>query len=118
MWYSCITVQQTDEGAIEAQVTTDPESPWFSGHFPGDPILPGIAQLKMVTDVVGKGVQKELHLLALSRIKFKKLIRPGDVLNIHAAAGTKENNYLFRITSDQDTVCSGTLTLAVTKQEN
>ncbi|MBU0961965.1 MAG: 3-hydroxyacyl-ACP dehydratase, partial [Proteobacteria bacterium] len=71
MWYSIITVQQTDDDAIVAQVTTDQQSPWFSGHFPGDPILPGIAQLKMVTDVIGKALEKDLHLIGLTRIKFK-----------------------------------------------
>ncbi|MBU1137948.1 MAG: hypothetical protein KKD01_07165 [Proteobacteria bacterium] len=117
MWYSIITVQQTDDDAIVAQVTTDQQSPWFSGHFPGDPILPGIAQLKMVTDVIGKALEKDLHLIGLTRIKFKKLIRPGVVLDIHAISGKQENNYSFRITSNQENVCSGTLTLAP-KQEN
>jgi len=33
----------TEDGMV-ARVTTDSGSPWFTGHFPGDPILPGIAK--------------------------------------------------------------------------
>lgn len=117
MWYSFITVQQTDDNAIVAQATTDQQSPWFSGHFPGDPILPGIAQLQMVTDAIAKALEKDLHLIGLTRIKFKKLIRPGVVLDIYAVGGKQKNNYSFRITSNQENVCSGTLALAP-KQEN
>lgn len=116
MWYSSLSVDLVDN-AITAQVTTDPLSPWFSGHFPGDPVLPGIAQLKMVTDVVARALAQDLCLVELTRIKFKKLIRPGEILDIHAWAGHKENTYSFRISSNQHDVCSGTLTLAP-KQEN
>ncbi|MBU0943108.1 MAG: hypothetical protein KJ804_12715 [Proteobacteria bacterium] len=116
MWYSYITIQQSDDGAITAKVTTDSQSPWFAGHFPGDPILPGIAQLKMVTDVIAKALEKDLHLIGLTRIKFKKLIRPGVMLDIHASSTKQENNFSFRITSNRENVCSGTLTLAA-KQE-
>lgn len=116
MWYSSISIEQTND-AVRAQVTTDPQSPWFSGHFPGDPILPGIAQLQMVTNVIAQARNKDLRLVDLTRIKFKKLIRPGDILDIHALAAGKENTYTFRISSKQEDVCSGTLTLAPT-QEN
>jgi acyl carrier protein len=116
MWYSSLTVQQTDD-AITAQVTTEPQSPWFSGHFPGDPVLPGIAQLQMVADIVARALAQDLVLVELTRIKFKKLIRPGEILDICARAGNKENTYTFRISSKQEDVCSGTLTLAPT-QEN
>ncbi|MBW6520362.1 MAG: hypothetical protein K0A99_05010 [Desulfoarculaceae bacterium] len=111
MWYSSISVQQRDD-AITAQVTTDPQSPWFSGHFPGDPILPGIAQLQMVTDIVAKALVMDMHLIDLTRIKFKKLVRPGEILDISILAGNKENTYSFRISSRQEDVCSGILTLA------
>lgn len=111
MWYSSISIEQTND-AVRAQVTTDPQSPWFSGHFPGDPILPGIAQLQMVTNVIAQARNKDLRLVDLTRIKFKKLIRPGDILDIHALAASKENTYTFRISSKQEDVCSGTLTLA------
>lgn len=99
-----------------AQVTADSRSPWFAGHFPEDPILPGIAQLSMVTDSIANALQKELSLKSIARIKFKKIIRPGDILDIHIMATKKEGHYSFRISSMEEDVCSGRLVLAL-KQE-
>ncbi len=117
MWYTYISAGLDSEKVVVAQVTTDKLSPWFSGHFPGDPILPGIAQLNMVTETVAKVLGKKLSLQSLARIKFKKIIRPGAILDIQAHAGKKENHYQFRITSKQEEVCSGRLVLVPKKEQ-
>lgn len=117
MWYSCITANLDTDNAVVAQVTTDQQSPWFAGHFPDDPILPGIAQIDMVTETIGKVLHREVTLQSITRIKFKKIIRPGDILDIHAQAGKKENHYSFRITSKEQEVCSGRLVLTPTQEQ-
>lgn len=88
-------------------MTTDGQSPWFAGHFPDNPILPGIAQLKMVADCIAATREDDVRMSALSRVKFKKIVRPGDVLDIHAAIGNKKDQYAFRISSNNEDVCSG-----------
>ena len=117
MWYSTITAELDSNNEVTAKVTTDPQSPWFSGHFPDDPILPGVAQLQMVTASIAKVLRQEFVLQQVARIKFRKLIRPGDVLDIHAWAGKKENHYSFHITSKRQEVCSGRLVLAPKKEQ-
>ena len=116
MWYSYIDAEFNDRGAIRARVTTEADSPWFAGHFPGDPVLPGIAQLHMVSESILKTVKQDLAVQSLSRIKFKKLIRPGNILDILIETGKKENSYSFRITSEQQEVCSGRMVLTPTKE--
>ena len=96
---------------MSTSVITDTTSPWFSGHFPGDPIFPGIAQLEMVADLIGSARQDELRITSLSRVKFRKIVRPGEQLDIQATAGNKENQYNFKITSGNEDVCSGIITL-------
>ena len=117
MWYSTIKSGLDDMNCVRATVSTDQHSPWFSGHFPGDPILPGVAQLHMVTASIAKVLQRQLVLQSVARIKFKKLIRPGDVLDIRAEATAKENQYSFQITSEQQEVCSGRLVLSTQKEQ-
>jgi 3-hydroxyacyl-[acyl-carrier-protein] dehydratase len=96
-----------DETQITASIATDGNSPWFSGHFPDNPILPGIAQLKMVADLLAKVVAGNLCITGLSRVKFRKIVRPGEVLDIHVKSSNTENQYIFRITSGDEDVCSG-----------
>jgi len=88
-------------------VATDGNSPWFSGHFPDNPILPGIAQLKMVADLISKSVEGNMYLTGVTRVKFRKIVRPGEVLDIDVTSGNKKNQYIFKITSGDQDVCSG-----------
>ncbi len=117
MWYTVIQAENDSEGAVHAKVSTDAQSPWFAGHFPGDPILPGIAQLNMVTECIERVLQQKLVLQKLARVKFKKLIRPGDILDIHAVAGKQNNNYTFSIQHNNQQVCSGRLVLIPGKEQ-
>ncbi len=112
MWYSFVEVIQQEKDEITARVTTDGRSPWFSGHFPDNPILPGIAQLKMVADIIGASRKEDLRMAGLSRVKFRKIVRPGELLDIHATPGKLKDQYAFRITSSNEEVCSGMMRLA------
>ncbi len=111
-WYCVATAGLDSKKNVFATVTVDANSPWFAGHFPDEPILPGIAQLNIVTECIEKVLQKDLFLQKLTRIKFKQLIRPGDVLDIHAVIGKDENSYTFYIQNNEKEVCSGRLVLA------
>ena len=95
------------ETNITSSVTTDSNSPWFSGHFPDNPILPGIAQLKIVVDILAKEFADKLCITGLSRVKFRKIVRPGENLDIHVTNSNIDNQYIFRITSGDEDVCSG-----------
>jgi len=92
---------------MSATVATAAESPWFSGHFPDDPILPGIAQLKMVVDLISASRLDVTHLTGLSRVKFRKIVRPDEKLDIQVTRTGKEDQYIFKITSGGEEVCSG-----------
>ena len=102
------------EGKIVASVTIDAHSPWFSGHFPDDPILPGIAQLKMVADLIAGSRAGDRCLTGVSRVKFRKIVRPGELLDIQVTCGDKKDQFLFRITSGGEDVCSGWMFFATT----
>jgi 3-hydroxymyristoyl/3-hydroxydecanoyl-(acyl carrier protein) dehydratase len=94
---------------ITASVIADSNSSWFSGHFPNNPILPGIAQLKMVADLITRPQGGNLSMAGLSRVKFRKLVKPGDRLDIEIECCAGEDHYMFKITSGNDDVCSGKL---------
>ncbi len=52
-------------------------SPFFAGHFPGHPILPGIAHLALVAKALGNPPLAEVRVL-----KLRKPVLPGDVLDL------------------------------------
>lgn len=113
MWHTLVEFKKTGKSEIKAQVTTDHDSLWFSGHFPDNPILPGIAQLGMVADCIAAARENTVSLTGLSRIKFRKIVRPGELLDIHATCDNKKDQYTFRITSRDVDVCSGIMRFAI-----
>ena len=104
--------RQLQKNEIVGRVTTDRQSSWFSGHFPDNPILPGIAQLKMVADLIAASRDDGRHMTGLSRVKFRKIVKPGEILDIFATFLQIKEQYVFRITSGTDEVCSGVILFA------
>lgn len=112
MWHEIDGIETSDSGEIATRVSVPPESSWFSGHFPDDPILPGIAQLGFVYETVRRIAGPEYCLAGVSRVKFKKMVRPHDDLKISIAPKKDQvKAYAFRIIMGNDLVCSGNLKL-------
>ena len=112
MWYSLLDLKQSASGAIQAHISVDDSSPWFSGHFPDNPILPGIAQLGIVADVLSRSTGKNVYIQRLNRIKFKKIVRPSEQLAIEIHPTATTNLYTFLITKEAQDICSGSMLLA------
>jgi 3-hydroxyacyl-[acyl-carrier-protein] dehydratase len=112
MWHALGSIQTSETGQWYTEVQVVPESQWFSGHFPGDPVLPAIAQLGMVYDAVCKASGIGFRITGFSRVKFKRIIRPGDRLKITILPKKDQAGvYAFRILIGDDTACTGSMAL-------
>jgi 3-hydroxyacyl-[acyl-carrier-protein] dehydratase len=112
MWYQLIDIKRSRNREIRADIIVPAESAWFDGHFPGDPVLPGLAQVSMVFDVIQKASKGQWRASSVSRVRFKRMIRPDDHLEVIAAPLAKEaNGFSFRIQINGDMVCSGVMRL-------
>jgi len=65
--------------------------PYFSGHFPGNPVMPGVLQLEAMAQVSGilmilrAGFERKGALfLSADKVKFRRPVTPGDQLRITA----------------------------------
>lgn len=72
-----------------ARTYIEPDAFWFEGHFPGNPITPGVLMIEMLaqTGAVCAGSLPEnkgkTGLFAkIDKAKFKRLVLPGDVLEL------------------------------------
>jgi 3-hydroxymyristoyl/3-hydroxydecanoyl-(acyl carrier protein) dehydratase len=78
------------EGAAEYRVRGD--EPFLRGHFPGDPIFPGVLLVEAAAQLAGIVAQSDpsipplpgLKLAALRSVKITGAARPGDVIQIEA----------------------------------
>ena len=65
------------------------DEPFFPGHFPGHPIMPGVLQLEAIAQVAGilmlmraEGRHQLAYFLSAENVKWRKPVLPGDVLVI------------------------------------
>lgn len=117
MWHTLSIAHGADTKEITARVCTSADSFWFDGHFPDEPILPGIGQLGMVADVLGAFFDRPVTVTGVRRVKFRRLVRPGEELSITAKQKTT-NAYSFRMTTGSDEmVSSGIMTIALNKEQ-
>jgi len=58
------------------------DHPAFAGHFPGEPILPGVVLLDAALDHVRRTDRHGMHRSKILAAKFLRVVRPGDILRI------------------------------------
>ena len=65
------------------------DEPFFQGHFPGHPIMPGVLIIEAMAQVGGVGalnmkdnLGKLAYFLSINNAKFRKPVFPGDTLRI------------------------------------
>lgn len=60
-----------------------PDHPAFAGHFPGNPIVPGVVLLDEALHAIGMLTGSDLSACRISAVKFLSPVRPGEPLHIH-----------------------------------
>lgn len=61
---------------ITAQILLNKEHLIFGGHFPGNPILPGVCTVQIIRELLEKGIERKLQLSKASNIKYLGFISP------------------------------------------
>jgi len=75
-----------EENHIIARKNVSFNEPFFQGHFPGEPVMPGVLILEGIAQsgciYVGHRDQRDrmIYLASISEAKFKRRVIPGDVL--------------------------------------
>nr|WP_319395709.1 hydroxymyristoyl-ACP dehydratase [uncultured Desulfobacter sp.] len=106
--YELTEISMTQDSVITAQFIVKSGSPWFEGHFPDNPIVPGIAQMNMIFDLMQRTMGPGLKLEGFKRVRFKQLIRPDTPISVLVKPGKKSpNRFEYQLTADQKIVCTG-----------
>lgn len=66
----------SEEGAIEASLEIHAGHRIFEGHFPGQPVTPGVCMMQMIQEIAEKAVGCRLQLLTADDMKFLAIIDP------------------------------------------
>lgn len=62
--------------SVQATIRLNPDHVIFAGHFPGQPVVPGVCMLQIVKELLEGVVQQRLCLLRASNSKFLTVLTP------------------------------------------
>lgn len=91
---------------IVAERTFGPEEEFFKGHFPGNPIVPGVLIVEAMAQVGGVLVyasfKEELdeqgltgaYLAGLEGVRFRSVVKPGDLIRMEVSIERKRSRII------------------------
>jgi UDP-3-O-[3-hydroxymyristoyl] N-acetylglucosamine deacetylase/3-hydroxyacyl-[acyl-carrier-protein] dehydratase len=94
-------VEFIGEGELVAIKNVTINEPYFQGHYPGEPVMPGVLQIESMAQAagvlllrVGSTEGKTPYLMSVDKVKFRRPVRPGDQLVINAKLTKTRGNKL------------------------
>jgi len=99
-----------DDGGWQARLRVEDDHPALDGHFQGNPILPGIAQVGLAVHGASQAAGSAVVVTAIPSVRFRKVVRPGEVLELRVERPDPGGTVRFELRSAGALACSGSLT--------
>ena len=99
--------EDVPQGSIGLRVQVAADNPYFRGHFPGKPVLPGIVQLMMVERLLKTALGDGCQAVEFRRVRFSAPIGPRAELRVEVTRSGTAGHGSFRIESNGSQACRG-----------
>jgi 3-hydroxyacyl-[acyl-carrier-protein] dehydratase len=103
--YPILMIDRLEEIVIDRSAVgiknVSANEPFFQGHFPGKPIMPGVLIIEamaqtaatLVVYTIGDNVEGRLvYFMSVESARFRKMVVPGDQLRVHVKRIHKRGN--------------------------
>jgi 3-hydroxyacyl-[acyl-carrier-protein] dehydratase len=84
--------QDAAAGTINALLSINKAHDIFKGHFPAQPVVPGVCMMQMVRELVELHVKRDLVIRQADNMKFLAIIDPNQYSQIEANVTYSEDN--------------------------
>lgn len=75
-FYTVEKLENVSEGKYTAVITLNNQHDIFKGHFPGNPVTPGVCMMQIIKELSQEIVGSSLFMISSSNVKFMALINP------------------------------------------
>lgn len=121
-----VVALDTEAKKIVGQKCVTINEPFFQGHFPGSPIMPGVLIIEALAQAggvltqltLGRDAQSKLfYLVKVDNVRFNKQVVPGDVLELHVEVKRMIRNMALyygeakvdgEVVASAEVLCAGT----------
>ena len=80
-----ISDKVTSATEIWAELFINANHKIFEGHFPNQPVVPGVCMMQMIKEILEEVLGKETNLVSAAELKFLAVINPQENNLIHAS---------------------------------
>lgn len=109
------------EGVCHAKYLVKENEYFCSGHFPGNPIVPGVIQCEIMAQSCALLVKEDLLgkttlYTGIDKVRFKSIVKPGDLCEITARLLSRKGPMVFcqaELRVKGNLCCKGELSFAL-----
>ena len=81
-FYIKTLIQTTDK--IEALIEINAQHEIFIGHFPNQPVVPGVCMMQIIKEIFESALAKKTNLINADQLKFLAVLDPSKNIIVHA----------------------------------
>lgn len=75
-FYTILSKKKSSENTFSATIVINENHAIFEGHFPQNPVVPGVCMLQMVKDLMEDELHKSIQLQSIGNVKFTAVVNP------------------------------------------
>jgi 3-hydroxyacyl-[acyl-carrier-protein] dehydratase len=67
---------KVEGGEVSAKIELQSHHPIFEGHFPGEPVMPGVTMIRICEEILSESLKIQYRIKESKSIKFLSIINP------------------------------------------
>ena len=75
-FYTLAAPPETAPGRVQATIRLNPDHAIFAGHFPGQPVVPGVCMLQIIKELLEDATGRRVQLTQAGNVKFLTVLVP------------------------------------------
>lgn len=109
----CIEIERT-ETEFRYRLLLPEDDAYFEGHFPDQPVLPGVGQLHLLTQALSASLGRTVQWSKVHAIRFRRPILPNSPCEITVQRPDDDGEVRFQIEGEEGLMADGRFTIALT----
>lgn len=105
-FYKIIHIEEKEDGKREIEIELNPGHALYQGHFPGQPVVPGVCTLQIIKESAERIVNRPLQYAQIASSKFLSAVNPLETQLLHLSIQLKETEEAL-LKLQAEGICNG-----------